>query len=217
MPYYFFYFNLRIYRSTTGGSYAYRCWAIATFFIFMASFVALIGSLVAGDDYLASSNSNEIIQLFSFSFSTIGYFYLPIGILYISSELHTYDLDQKKIKMTEIGYLLFILSSFCTFFVLLFEFYVVNIFGPMFYAIETIIWTITLFVYYPFYKEIKNINKTWSYLFFGIICALTQSVLTHFKDIGFEIFGYFRTLFIALLGIFFIFGFYKLAKMVEAV
>ncbi len=212
------YINISIYKETKGGSNAYKCWAIATIFIFINSFFVLISGFFTGSDELDSSNLNEIVKLITFSLASIGYFYIPLGALHLSNDMDIYHIDKKKIRKLELFWVIFILSYFIGAFSLLFEYYIAEFIRNFFDIIITTTWIFSIAVYYPFYNKIKNLgNDSWTYLFLGVICSFLSALSANIRDIGLDIFQYIKLVFDTLLGLFYILGFYKLAKMVEAI
>ncbi len=211
-----FVFNYLIYKKTTGGSYAYRCWMFATFFMFLYGIIAVSGGFIVAEEELDSSNLNEMFKLVSLSISALGYFYVPLGILYLGSDLEIYNLDQKRIKQLQIVYFSFILTYFTLFLILIFDYYVVEIFRNLFDLIFSLIWIFSFIIYQKFYKEMRKIDIAWSYLFLGLFSLVGQSIATTLRDIGLGIFQYVMILFQGLLGIFLILSFYRLGKMLEA-
>lgn len=211
-----FYFNLLIYKRITGGSHAYKCWAKATFFIFIFAVIELISVFVVGSDHFESSDSNEILRLIAVCVNIIGHFYIPIGMLYLISDIGVYHVDHKKIKQLEIWWLFFTLCYLLLFFLLIFNYYVVNIFSTISEVIFVIIWIFTIVVYYPFYKKVKSANLAWTYIFIAIIWAFCEHISAIIRNLGIGYFENIVAIFDVLLGIFFILGFYKLGKSLRA-
>ncbi len=211
-----FIINVLIYKRTEGGSRAYKCWAIATFFILLDSLVSLTSSIVISSNPLKDSNINELFQLISLSFSAIGYFYIPVGMLNLSSDLGIHNINQKKILKIERIYQIIIICIFIFFFAIIFEFYSAKIIRSFFNLLLSLVWVLSFYIFYPFYKKAKEIELPWKYLLAGVIFAIIQSISANINDIGIEIFEYIRLPFVALLGFSLLLGFYKLGKDLKA-
>ncbi len=212
-----FFLSFLIYKRVVGGSYAYRCWANAAFIIFVYALLEVVGSIFVGKNHFNSSNLNEIFQVTGYTLNAIGYFYIPLGLLYLSSDLGIYHLNNKKIYFLEKLWIVSMLISFGVFMALIPKYYIVKVFMNTYNIMFTFVWIFSIVVYYKPYIELKKTSLAWTYIFLGLVSSLFKCITRIIRDFGISSsIGNLVGIFDALLGIFFILAFYKLGKTVEA-
>ncbi len=210
------FFSLSIYLNTKGASLAYKMWAIGTCLLFIGCFVYLVGGLLFEASNTDSSDKNELIAILGESIVGFGYFYLPVGVMYLSKDMEITDIDKKLIKKVQI--IFFSLIGFTTIsFLALFSFYkMLTIIGIVFNFLYVLIWLVTLYPYRAVYQTLKSMNSCWLLIYIGIITGLISEILSVFMYV-IPVLEYIMILFQLIMALSLVLAFFKLAKMLEAV
>ncbi len=213
-----FYISYSIYKKTEGATEGYKYLSIALLLQLISSSIHLIGGIGFGLDEYSSKDVNEIQKLISDVFTIFGYFYLPIAVLYMSKDMGIGDVDQKLIKKVQ---KIFFASITPLFIILaaIIPFYATRRFSASIMVfVSLILWVFTIYYYKSVYRNFIEITKNscWQYLYIAIITGFLSSIFLFFdfilEPIDLYLFVLITRFFMA---IGFIFGFFKLAKMVE--
>ncbi len=212
-----FYLSLQIYRKTKGASLAYNMWAKATFLMLFGTFIRLINAIFFEGTTEISTNKNEIVEIVGNTIMALGFFYIPVGMMYLSRDLGTGNVNNIFIERTRILFYTFI-GSMAIFYLLLFPIYkIVSTVLIMSLILFIVIFTFTLIIYNNLYKQfLKTTNSCWLYLYIGIFFMIVSEffeILSFFIPLA----SYPQLMLQSISAVGFIGGFYKLAKMVEAI
>ncbi len=212
-----FLFSYSIYRKTKGASLTYKMWAIGTFILFISSIFYLICAIPFECNEQISNNKNEIHRVIGGALTAFGYFYIPLGLLYLSKDFDVGDVNQKMIKKIQIIFFsVIILISI--FFIILSPLYkILNVVSISFNFLYFLVWVFSIYEYKPLYNKIlKQINVCWILIYIAMIGGILSEVFNILLHV-FSFFEYLMLISQLVMAFGFISGFYKLAEMVEAV
>ena len=211
-----FLFCYLIYKNTKGASVAYKMWAISTFLLLIgSSFLLINGILFEGSDS-RQTNKNEVTEIIASTIHAFGYFYVPVGVLYLSKDMGIGKINEDLIKKSQIIFFSAISSVSISLMVIFPFFEIVSIIGITFNLLYVIIWIFSIISYYALYDALKTTNRCWLLIYIGMWGMFTSEV---FNIIYFLIpeAAYLMILAQLVGSAGFIGGFFKLAKMVEAI
>ncbi len=209
---------LQIYKNTEGASEAYKMWALGTGILLIASSMYILCTLFLGCDAISSTTENEIQKTIGSTIDLSGYFYIPVGIMYLSKDLGLGVVDKKEIKKSRIIFYTIIFSTSAFLIGLIPFFELRRTIGISYNIIYASVWFITLYFYKDVYSTLKTTNICWTLLLFAVCSSLISNftnIIYFSTNIGF--FGSINLLFQLTMAFFYISGFFKLAKMVEAI
>ncbi len=214
-----FTFSLLIYKNTKGASLAYKKWAIATGTLLIAALIHIIGGLAFGLSEEGSSNLNEFQKLISGVITLLAYFYIPVGVMYLSKDMNFSDLNEKKIKNYKLMFFLiiFLINIFLGIFIPFFK--IRKILGIIHAILYTFVWIFALNFFATLYKKMMDItgNNCWLYLYIAIWAGLFNNIFLLMQFLILSWFVLFVLLIRVVMAIAFIFGFLKLAKMLKVI
>ncbi len=211
-----FFICFRIYSRTPGATLAYKKWAQATFIIFIAVFIHVFVALT-GTPNNSTKDSAESFRIFSAFLLSLGYFYFPIGVMYLTKDMGFGDINYETIKKIR-SIFLSIIISLSIFFAILVPFFVIRkVLGIISNLVFSLIWVATIYNYNKIYENLKKLHFSWTIIYIGIICAFFNDFFSTLQNILDISLIYLTITFQLLMAIALIIGFFKLAKMVEAI
>ncbi len=209
-------FIFKIYRSTSGASLAYKKWAQGIFLLFLGCFLFVFCGLLFECSDSISTNKNEIMLIVGNILIAFGYFYIPLGVLYLSKDFGVGNVNETLIKKTQIVFFTS-MSILAMVFGIFTPFYkIINVIGFIFCLVFASIWIFTLYFYKKIYNSVlKKINICWTFIYLGMAFGLVSEI---FNAIYFVIpfFVYPMLISQLIMASNLILGYFKLAKMVEA-
>ncbi len=213
-----FTFTYLIYKRTEGASLAYKKWATATLVLFFARITFLIIFILDGFEVI-SSIQKEGMKNIGRGINIAGYFFLPIGAIYLSKDMGFREINQKFIQNLKLVFFTSIIII-CSFFFFLLVILETDTFSKLsistFNLLNSIVFAFTIYHFRPIQKQLKDTNSCWNILYVGLFAAFGNDFAGIFTYLSFyiELLSIILQLIMALC---FIFGFYKLAKLVEAI
>lgn len=205
-----------IYKNTKGASIAYKIWGKAVFIVFFATVVSIISGIAFGCNDTDPNLKNEIHTVVVHTIKAFGYFYIPIGIMYFSKDLGFVEIDKNIIQKIKIGFFSIVSFIFTLLIVLIPITNVIPLSNAIFNSLYVTLWCYMIYYYIPVYKHLKSTNICWLLIFIGIFGGLVSDLsvlvtllvpeIKALVDIG-----------QLVMAVGFIFGFFKLGKMVEAI
>ncbi len=205
-----------IYKNTKGASLAYKKWATGLFLLLLGSTIYLIFGVVFEANETSTRDINEFHKILGHAIEGFGYFYLPVGIMYLSKDMGFGKVNEDTIRKSQIIFFGAIISIFLILMSSIIYFSIIKIIGISYRIIYLVIWVFTIYYFRDIYSMLKGTNKCWLYLYIGLFAAFFNA-LTRILFYFIPIFDYISVVFQLILAIGFIGGFLKLAKMVEAI
>lgn len=217
IEFFVFLLSYLIYTRTKGASVAYKKWAIGTFILLMGGVSFLTAAVLFECNEDESSNKNELHKIIGGSIIALGYFYIPVGILYFSKDLGVINFDEKMIKKAQIIFFS-VISAITVFFVILVPYFkILTIIGVTLNSLYAFVWIFAIFAYQDVYSQIlKNAPTGWTLIYIGMIAAFFSEILNVLYFIAPE-FEIPQLICEFLMAFGFVGGFFKIAKMVEAI
>ncbi len=212
-----FLISFRIYYKTKGASVAYKMWAIGTALITLTLSLYIINGVVFESTKTSSDNEHEITLIVANSIGVCGYFYIPVGIMYLEKDMDMGRVDEKLIKKSQFIFYSIIILIFGIFMTLVPFFELRKSSGVIFNLLYSLVWIFTAYYYYPLYKNLKSINLCWSFFYLAILASFGNNTFSMLSVIFSDSFFIIILTFELMMAIGFIGGFLMLAKMVEAV
>ena len=214
-----FFFCFVIYKNTKGASLAYKKWAIATFLLLLSACIWIFAGLVFECNESSSTDKNELNKLVGDTVNAFGYFYLPLGAMYFSKDMGFGSVNEDLIKKSQIIFYSAIIVIFSFLAVLIPYFRLLKIIGIVFNSIFIVIWLFLIYYYNIAYRNFKRItvNSSWLLISIGIFAALGNDIFSLLYFLVSESVDSFTIAFRVVMAVCFITGFFKLAKMVEAI
>ena len=210
-----FFISYRIYSHTEGASLAYKKWAIGTFLSFLAVFMYLLIGLIGSDNF--SSEFIAIKNIIGNVLISLGYFYFPIGVMYLSKDIGIGTVNEVTIKKIQKIFFGFIFL-FCLSLAFTIPFKDIRNESRIFFnTLYSIIWIFTISRYahvYPTLKQITN-NRCWTLLYVGIIGAFLNDFLTVIDCLTGTSLFYIILASQLMMAVGIIFAFFMLAKMLN--
>ncbi len=212
-----FIFTYRIFKNTEGASLAYKKWAIATFLLLIGATIYVSFGILAGANETSNDSINEFHKILARTIQSLGFFYLPIGFLYLSRDLDIASINESSFRKYQIVFYSLIISIFIVSMLFLPFFDIIRPTGIVFNLMYVFIWVLSLTIFEKAYPILKTVNSCWSFLRIALWASL-------FHDVFYVLYLTFSDLIEPLILVTelfmafgFIVGFYKLAKMVEAI
>ena len=191
--------------------------AMGTFLLLMGSTLNVFAGLAFECNDSVSTDKNEINAIIAESISAFGYFYIPVGVMYLSKDMGIGSINENIIKKSQIIFVCIIGLISVLFVVLLPFFKILSIVGITFNFLYSTIWIFTIYRYNGLYHEIlKAMNRCWLFIYIGIIAGFV-SELFHVIYLLISEAEYLVIFCQLLLAASFIIGFFKLAKMIDAI
>lgn len=210
---------IRIFTKTKGASLAYKNWAIATFFLLFSSIIHITAGVAFGLDEYTSTNANEFQKLSSELITFFGYIYLPIGVLYLSKDMNVKNINEPYVEKTRT--LIYIIGcSIFVFFLTLIPFFEIRkITASVYVSLYLSVWIYTFKIYRPLYPHLSTLtnNSCWKYIYIAIFAAMSDAIFLLISFLYSESVVPIILLSRFIMAVGFIFGFFKLARMLDAI
>ena len=205
-----------IYIKTKGASLAYKKWAIGTLLLLMGTTTYLFSAIAFECNDSVSTDKNEIHKIIGCTLIALGYFYVPVGVMYLAKDLGIGSIDENLIEKSQIIFFSTI-SLISIFFMVLFPFFeILSLVGVTFNFLYVLIWLCAIYPFKGIYTNFRTMNRCWLLIYIGMFASLASEVLSVIYYIIPE--AEYPMIFSQLLmAAAFISGFFKLAKMVEAI
>ncbi len=208
-----------IYQRTKGGSLFYKVLTLGMGFLLVQSSIHTFASLVLGLHETSESLTNEFVKTIAPTFGMLGYFYIPLAILHIAKDMGFGDLNQETIlKIRNIFFIGVIVINW-TLFAFAPFFSLVRLMGFIHMLMYFGIWLFSLYIYNQFYRDLISLtgNSCWNYIYTAIVGGLFNSggMILYFA--GLEFLYIFTIVAMLVLAVSILIGFFKLAKMLEAI
>ncbi len=211
-----FLLSFTIYKKTKGASLAYKMWAIATFLMLISTTIRLTNGILFEGTVEISNNRNEFFEIFGAFLMALGYFYIPVGVMYLSKDFNVGIINKDLIKKSQVIFFSLICSLTVIYLILLPFYEIIKTVAILALTIYFSVWIFTLFIYKGIYEQVlKYTNKCWLYLYLGVL-FLAISEIFQISAFFVSWAEYLKLIFQLLSAVGFIDGFYKMAKMVEA-
>ncbi len=211
-----FFLSYNIFKNTKGASLAYKKWATGTFLMVIATSIFLLFGIFGCND-TSSRDISEFHRVLGSTFLGLGYFYVPLGVLYLSKDMDVGEINYNLIKKDKIFFIIILILLFVIFSSLVPLYKMIEIIVFTYGSLYIVVWFFTTYYYAKIYPILKNMSSCWTFLYLGIIGGIltgTDVIL------ALLISGYFE--FISLIGqlmmiVGFFIGFFKLAKVLDAI
>ncbi len=220
ISFFIFLISFRIYKYTEGASKAYREWYRGTFLIFTASMIYLFFGLTFGCNDTSISNINEFHKILGFTVMSFGFFYLPLGIMYLSRDIGVGELNKQIIKKIQLVFFMTILFVSLFLMLLLPYFKIIKLAGILFNSLYVGIWFLGIYFFNKAYRPLKTMTKNncWLFLYLGMVAELIKEILNLAYFIVDTVFIYSLMLLGQIMMIIsLVIGFFKIAKMLEVI
>lgn len=213
-----FMLSIMIYKNTKGASLAYKKWAESMFVLLVAASIYITGIIAFGCSESGTTDKNELYVLIAGTLDVLAYFYIPVGVMYLSKDMGFGSVNEELIKKIQILFYCIIFSLSIIFIAILPFFKIRRLMGAIFNLLFTIVWISAIYYYNNVYKYLKTTNNCWLFLYLALIFsfASSTSAVIYFATYV-ELFSLLTTLFGVGMALGYITGFFKLAKMVEAI
>ncbi len=212
-----FFLSLLVYKNTKGASLGYKKWAIGTFILLISSILFITAATVFECSEEVSSNKNELHKIIIGSITAIGYFYIPVGLLYFSKDLGVSNFDEDLIKKSQIIFFNAIFSIAILYIVLFPFFKILSIVGATLNSIYAFVWIFAIFEYKePYQKILKGTNFGWTLMYIGMFAGLFSEIFNVLFFVIPEV-EILQIISEIIMAFGFISAFTKIAKMVEAI
>lgn len=205
----------KIHKKTEGGSVAYSYLYKSTI-IMLVSFIFFF----IEDIYFSIFGFKEnIYNLFDFLFYgilSVGFLYLVIGVNNWGIDLHITKLSQQSIEnLKKYGTIILVCGSIVSSGVC-YTFSVHETIRIVYSVIFSFIWALCIYLYVPFFKVVKDTNSSWKYILSAMTSGFISGMFDTIRFLHERVFSLLSIIFYAFMGLFYVLGFYKLAKYLHA-